>query len=178
MFTPVNARAANAYRQVAVDSRIDGASPHQLIAMLFDGLQQSLAAARGAIGRGDTEGKGRHIGRAVRILEEGLKGGLNPSDGGALAANLRTLYSYCVTRLTQANLKSDATAVEEVAQLVAPVADGWADIAAVAQAAHAAPPVSHGAAAAIGAASPHRSLTAYAAASPARAGTGAQPFQG
>ncbi|AVS76556.1 flagellar export chaperone FliS [Paracidovorax cattleyae] len=128
MFTPVSSRAASVYRQVGVQSSVDGASPHQLIQMLFDGLMQSLNAARGSMQRGEVEEKGRHIGRAVRILEEGLKGGLNPAQGGEIASNLRSLYDYCVGRLTMANLRNDAALVEEVVTLIAPVAQGWSEI--------------------------------------------------
>ncbi|QKV54499.1 flagellar export chaperone FliS [Comamonas antarctica] len=128
MYTPVSSRAANAYRQVGVQSGIDGATPHQLVQMLFDGLQQSLHAARGALQRGETENKGVHIGKAVRILEEGLKGGLNPVQGGELAANLGTLYDYCIARLTLANLRSDLALVEEVVALIEPVAQGWKEM--------------------------------------------------
>ncbi len=129
MFTPVHSRAASAYRQVSVESGVDGASPHLLIKMLFDGLVQSLNAARGAMARGDIAEKGRQLGKAVRILEEGLKGGLDPVRGGELAANLGALYDYCISRLTQANLRSDVAAVEEVLKLISPVAEGWGQIA-------------------------------------------------
>ncbi|GKS77958.1 flagellar export chaperone FliS [Acidovorax sp. SUPP950] len=128
MYTPVSSRAASVYRQVGVQSSVDGASPHQLIQMLFDGLVQSLNAARGSMQRGDVEEKGRHLGKAVRIIEEGLKGGLNPVQGGELAANLRALYDYCVGRLTMANLRNDVTLVEEVVNLIVPVAQGWGEI--------------------------------------------------
>lgn len=128
MFIPVNSRAASAYRQVGVQSAVEGASAHLLIKMLFDGLVQSLNAARGAMARGDVAEKGRQLGKAVRILEEGLKGSLDPAQGGELAANLGALYDYCVSRLTQANLRGDIAAVEEVVKLVVPVADGWNQI--------------------------------------------------
>ena len=128
MFTPVSSRAASAYRQVGVQSAVDNASPHMLIKMLFDGLVQSLNAARGALQRGDIPEKGRQIGKAVRILEEGLKMGLNPAQGGEIASNLGALYDYCVNRLTLANVRNDATLVEEVARLIAPVAQGWNEI--------------------------------------------------
>lgn len=128
MYTPVSSRAASAYRQVGVQSGVDGASPHMLIKMLFDGLMQSLNAARGAMQRGEIDEKGRHLGKAVRILEEGLKGGLNPAQGGELAMNLRALYDYCVKRLTLANLRNDASMVEEVVELIVPVAQSWDQI--------------------------------------------------
>lgn len=128
MYTPVSSRAASAYRQVGVQSGVDGASPHMLIKMLFDGLVQSLNAARGAMQRGEVEEKGRHLGKAVRILEEGLKGGLNPAQGGELVVNLRALYDYCIKRLTLANLRNDVSLVEEVVELIAPVAQSWDQI--------------------------------------------------
>ena len=128
MYTPVSSRAASAYRQVGVQSGIDGASPHMLIKMLFDGLVQSLNAARGSMQRGEVEEKGRHLGKAVRILEEGLKGGLNPAQGGELVVNLRALYDYCIKRLTLANLRNDVSLVEEVVELIAPVAQSWNEI--------------------------------------------------
>ncbi|MDA8455906.1 flagellar export chaperone FliS [Acidovorax sp. GBBC 3334] len=128
MYTPVSSRAASVYRQVGVQSSVDGASPHQLIQMLFEGLMQSLNAARGSMQRGEVEEKGRHLGKAVRILEEGLKGGLNPVQGGELAGNLRALYDYCVSRLTMANLRNDLSLVEEVVTLIVPVAQSWNEI--------------------------------------------------
>ena len=128
MYTPVSSRAASAYRQVGVQSGVDGASPHMLIKMLFDGLIQSLNAARGAMQRGDIAEKGRQIGKAVRILEEGLKGGLNPAQGGEIARNLGALYDYCVSRLTLANMRNDLALVEEVVHLITPVALSWSEI--------------------------------------------------
>ena len=44
MFSPANARAMSAYRQVGVQSMVDSASPQQLIKMLFDGLLASINA--------------------------------------------------------------------------------------------------------------------------------------
>ncbi len=62
MFSPANARAMSAYRQVGVQSMVDSASPQQLIKMLFDGLLASINAARGAIERGDINEKVRPAG--------------------------------------------------------------------------------------------------------------------
>ena len=128
MFSPANARAMSAYRQVGVQSMVDSASPQQLIKMLFDGLLASINAARGAIERGDINEKVRHIGKAVRILQEGLLSALDREKGGELAGNLASLYEYCTTRLTLANARNDVSMVDEVASLVGPVAQGWTEI--------------------------------------------------
>lgn len=128
MFTSVNTRAASAYKRVGVETTVDHADPHQLVTLLFDALQQSLQATKGAMQRGDVPAKGKHIGAAVRILEEGLKAALNLEAGGELAANLHALYTYCVNRLTVANVRNDVTAIEEVSRLIEPVASGWKQI--------------------------------------------------
>ncbi len=77
--------------------------------------------------RGDLVVKGEQIGKAVRIVEEGLKAGLDPA-GGEMAQNLRALYAYSVRRLTEANLRNDPSALAEVATLIEPVAQAWQDI--------------------------------------------------
>jgi len=128
MFSPASARGASAtsaYRQVGVQSVVHGASPHQLITMLFDGLTASLHGARGAIERGDIAEKARHTARAVRILQEGLLGALDSARGGQVAENLAALYEYCIARLTLANARGDATLVREVEQIISTVAQGW-----------------------------------------------------
>ena len=125
MCTSVNSRAAAAYKRVAADTGVQGADPHQLVSLLFDALLQSLQRARGALETGDLAAKGMAIGKAVRLLEEGLKAGLNMEQGGELAQNLRGMYDYSILRLTHANLRNDAAALAEVSSLIEPVADSW-----------------------------------------------------
>lgn len=125
MFTSVSTRSASAYRKVSLEIAVDQADPHHLVDMLFDGLLHAIGSARAALQRGDTKAKCQYIVTAVRILEEGLKGGLNLEDGGELAVNLMDLYNYCVLRLTQANARNDDLALEEVTRTISPLADGW-----------------------------------------------------
>lgn len=125
MFTSVGTRSAKAYSVVGVETSVSGASPHQLIGLLFGALQQHLQSAKAAILAGDIAAKGHAIGRAVRILEEGLKGGLDLQRGGEVAANLNDLYNYCIYKTSEANLRNDVAMIEEVIKLIQPVADGW-----------------------------------------------------
>ncbi|RZL08079.1 MAG: flagellar export chaperone FliS [Rubrivivax sp.] len=128
MFTSVKSRAASAYKRVSADTGVSTADPHQLVGMLFDALIQSLNAARGAMERGEIEAKGQAIGKAVRILEEGLKGALNLAQGGEVARNLNGVYAYAVMRLSMANLRNDRAMVAEVLDLIEPLADSWKQI--------------------------------------------------
>ena len=117
------------YRQVGVETRVSGATPHQLVALLFDGFMEALAHARGAMRAGRQEDKGLAIGRAVRIVEEGLRAGLDLKAGGSLARDLDDLYSYLCMRLTMANLRSDEAMLDECHRLVQPLREAWAAIA-------------------------------------------------
>lgn len=120
--------AANAYRTVGVETGVVTGSPHQLVSMLFDGFMDAIAQARGALKQGNVEGKGKAIGRAVRIIEEGLKAGLDVKAGGQLAADMRDLYDYVTLRLTQANLRNDEKLLEECQALIEPLRSAWVSI--------------------------------------------------
>ena len=87
-----------------------------------------MGAAKLSLQAGDIAGKGKAISRAVRLIEEGLKAGLDDAKGGELATNLRGLYDYCIIVLSEANLKNDIHKVDEVIQLIQPVAQAWFDI--------------------------------------------------
>jgi flagellar protein FliS len=121
--------AASAYRQVGVQTGVDAASPHRLVSMLFDGFVESLMRAKAAIAQGQIELRGQAIGRALRIVEEGLKASLDLKGGGALARDLSDLYAYITLRLTRANLHNDTSALDECHALIQPLRQAWDSIA-------------------------------------------------
>jgi flagellar secretion chaperone FliS len=123
-----NSRQRQAYQDVQVTTGVAAANPHQLITMLFDGLVDALAQAKGAMRAGNIEAKGAAIQRAVRIIDEGLKSCLNMQEGGPLASDLNDLYAYMTLRLTRANLHNDEAALVEVGSLVDPLRTAWATI--------------------------------------------------
>ena len=123
-----NARAAAAYRTVGVESALPSASPHQLVLMLFEGAQAAVASAKAHMRLGEIAAKGEAIGKAVSIIDNGLRASLDVRHGGDLALSLQALYQYMVTRLTLANLRNDAAALDEVGRLLAELADAWRQI--------------------------------------------------
>ena len=127
-FSAPSKRQLGAYQQVHVTTGVDGASPHRLVQMLFEGLLDSFAQARGAMRQGNIEAKGEAIGRAVRIIDEGLKAGLNLDEGGRLAEDLRDLYAYDTVRLSYANRHNDEAAIGECTRLIEPLSKAWAEM--------------------------------------------------
>ena len=128
MFTTVSSRSANAYRHVGIETSIGSANPHQLIVLLFDALLQSIASARAALARGDVATKGKEITKAVRILEEGLRGSLDKTETSGLAENLNAVYSYSVMRLTAANFKNSDAMLAEVHDLIVQISEAWRQV--------------------------------------------------
>lgn len=128
-FAPSHYRPSHVYSRVGLETEVHQASPHRLIAMLFDGLFDALLQAQGALENGQRDLKARALSRAVRILDEGLKAGLNMEGGGTLAVQLSELYAYASLRLTRANLHDDMATILEVRRLLEPVREAWSAIA-------------------------------------------------
>ena len=129
--SPASARRqlGGLYQQVGLETQLAGASPHHLVAMLFDGYMEALAQARGAMRAGQIETKGRAISRALGIVQEGLRAGLDLKVGGSLARDLDDLYGYVAGRLTLANVRNDEAMLDECQRLVQPLREAWASIA-------------------------------------------------
>lgn len=119
---------AKAYQRVDRDSSVAAADPHRLVLMLFDGALEAIRLAESHIAAGNIADKGRALGKAVRIVEEGLKASLDRTAGGALAGQLAALYDYATLRLLQAHLRNDHAALGEVAGLLGNLRDAWASI--------------------------------------------------
>ena len=127
-FAPARA-ARHMYREIAVHSQTNAAADsHHLITLLFDGFFEAIAQGRGAIRSGDVLTKCNALGRAIAIVEEGLRAALDLKQGGPLARDLRDLYAYVTLRLTKANLAGDEVALDECISLMRPLADAWASI--------------------------------------------------
>jgi flagellar secretion chaperone FliS len=121
--------SANLYQRVGVESQVVQADPHRMVALLFDGFMEAVAQARGALRQGQRDAKATACSRAMAILEDGLRAGLDLKAGGSLARDLDELYSYIAMRLTMANVRNDEAALDECQRLVQPLQQAWASIA-------------------------------------------------
>jgi flagellar secretion chaperone FliS len=119
------AAAINAYSTVSAESRVMGADPHQLIALLYEGALLAIARAGEEMRAKQTEAKGHSISKAIAIIGEGLNASLNAKAGGKLAEDLSALYCYMVKRLVDANVNNDVSALDEVSNLLQELKDAW-----------------------------------------------------
>ena len=116
--------ALRQYQKISAQTQASEASPHRLVQMLMEGGLDRIAQAKGSLERKDLAGKGVAIGKAIGIVG-GLREGLDRDNMTAELERLDSLYLYMTRRLTDANLKNDIAALDEVTDLLTTVKEGW-----------------------------------------------------
>jgi flagellar protein FliS len=119
-----NLTAMNQYKTVDLRSAVASASPHQLIAMLYDGALSALASAKGCIVRNDIEGRAKFLNKANAIVL-GLRDFLDVEKGGEIAENLNNLYDYIIRGIIEANRDQNADKAQELIELLLELKQGW-----------------------------------------------------
>ena len=106
---------------------MNGASPLQLIIMLYDGAMKSMEAGKHAIVNHDLEKQNKHLLHAQKIVME-LMSCLDMKEGGDIAANLLSLYTYVLNQLVDANVQDDEKAVDRAIQVLSELRESWAKV--------------------------------------------------
>lgn len=112
------------YQSIDLEAKVEAASPHGLISMLFEGLLTRVAQAKHSMLIGNFEQKGVNVTKALNILG-GLKGSLDPEHSPELADSLGELYDYCQRRLLDASAQRDVEGFDEVMSLMREIKDAW-----------------------------------------------------
>lgn len=102
-------------------------TPEETVLMLYDGVIRFLKEAAKEIADNNIRAKIRLLEKAEKIIDY-LQSCLDMAKGGEIAENLHRLYDYMLVTLTEANLYNDAAKIEEIANLLGTVREGWAGI--------------------------------------------------
>jgi flagellar protein FliS len=121
-------RGVNAYAKVGLETSVISASPHKLIVLLYDGALVAVKNAANHMAAGNIAGKGEAIGKALDIINNGLRASLDKKGGGEIAANLDALYVYMAQRLLTASLQNKTAMLDEVQALLVDLRDAWTQI--------------------------------------------------
>ncbi|HEY0185096.1 MAG TPA: flagellar export chaperone FliS [Rhodopila sp.] len=119
------ARSVRAYADVGLETAVLNASPNRLVSLMFSGTRAAIAKAKLYLEAGQIAERGKSIGHASRIINEGLKQSLNLSAGGEIATNLSELYDYITRCLLLANLKADMEQLNTADRLLAELQEAW-----------------------------------------------------
>lgn len=122
------AKGPEAYRQLDLESQVLGASPHQLIGLLFSGAKASLRQAQAHHRAGDKPGTSQALTRCIKILLA-LSESLRFDVQSDLPYQLDSLYAYMQTQLLSCQQHFSDDKCTEVYGLLETLAEGWSAIA-------------------------------------------------
>ncbi|MDI9279071.1 flagellar export chaperone FliS [Pantoea sp. EABMAA-21] len=114
-----------AYSAVSLESQVSGATPHQLIALLFEGAINAMRRAEIYFQTGNVARGGEMISRAINIIDNGLRAGLDHQVGGQIAADLERLYEYVSRNLLLASVNQSAESLPQLITLMVEMSDTW-----------------------------------------------------
>ena len=115
------------YQGVDLTSRIEGASPYQLVQIMYEELLKALDAMAFAALRGDFVKRGQHQSRVLAILT-GLETSLDFDKGGEIAAGLVTIYREARRLIVDAGREGDAQGVLKAREMLGEIASAWDSI--------------------------------------------------
>lgn len=120
-------RAARHYAAVDTGSRVEGATPHQLVRILFDELLLAMDTAALALKAGDRHKSVDRQTRALAILHA-LEASLDFERGGEVATSLATVYREVRRRILSATATNDPALMEIARGFIADIAIAWKEI--------------------------------------------------
>lgn len=115
---------SNPYQSYQQNS-VNTASPGELTLMLYNGCLKFIHQAKKAIEEKNIEMKNTNIQKAQSIIQE-LMVTLNMDM--EISKNMMSLYDFMNRRLMEANIKNDASILDEVEGLVTEFRDTWKEV--------------------------------------------------
>jgi flagellar protein FliS len=118
------------YRDVDLNSRVEGASPHRLIGILFEELTRTLDTMAAALAAGSGSfraGMPERRARATSILL-GLEGSLDHAQGGELSAGLAAVYREARRLIGDALARNDPAPIVQARTMLGEIAEAWSRI--------------------------------------------------
>lgn len=106
---------------------VAGATPLQLVVMLYDEALKCCECAKTAIIARDLETQHKKLSKAQKILSE-LVASLDMERGAEIAKNLFALYSYCLNELSNANIHDKIEPVEKCMLVLEELRGAWAQL--------------------------------------------------
>jgi flagellar protein FliS len=106
------------------DNTVTTQSKGRLIILLYDGAIKFMKLAIKELEAGNYQAKGQYINKALDIINE-LNAVLDMNAGGEIATNLRKLYCFMNSRLSEANIKRDPKMIREVIELMEELNHSW-----------------------------------------------------
>lgn len=115
------------YRSVDAAGRTGGASPHQLITILYEDTLRELRLGALAIEANDHTTKNDRLTKAIALMFA-LEAGLDFDKGASVAEALSRFYRGCRDAVMRASVEGNAALVRDVIGNIGEIADSWKTI--------------------------------------------------
>lgn len=122
-------RAQSQYKSLELASRVEGASPHALVTILYEELLRALDVLGAALRQGKNIMREPSAVRARSILTA-LSASLDFEQGGGVADTLAAVYQAMMLQLSEAVAKGDAGKLAELYDGVSEISQSWRALAA------------------------------------------------
>ena len=122
--------AKKSYANIDIGARVEAASPHQLVSVLFEELLKNLDTLIVGLGASGTLNRSGVILRRARAntILLGLEGSLDRRQGGEVAAGLSAVYREARRQIATGSDANDAEPIREARAMIAEIAGAWAQI--------------------------------------------------
>jgi flagellar secretion chaperone FliS len=116
--------AQNSYHETDLVARIEGASPHALVTLLYEQLLEALDVMAAMLAQGKSLGQSRHSARAQSIVVA-LQVSLDFARGGAVAESLGRVYRGMATELSKVIVNGDPDRLSQLRHGILSIANAW-----------------------------------------------------
>ena len=122
--------AKQRYANADLGARVEAASPHQLVQVLFEEALKHFDTLAAGLSANGTMDRAAAIQRKARIttILLGLEGSLDHVQGGEIASGLAAIYREARRLVNQGAIEQDAKPIIQARELVAEIAGAWAQI--------------------------------------------------
>ena len=111
-------------RRIYQDSAVRGATPIELVIVLYDSAIEGMRRALIAMQQSDVEARASQIGHALMVLQQ-LQGTLDFERGGEAARQFEQFYNLMRAKLLEAQMRGSLELMQKQIRYMSEVRDCW-----------------------------------------------------
>jgi flagellar protein FliS len=111
-------------RRIYQDSAIRGATPIELVILLYDSVIEDMRRAVEAMQKSDIEARSNQVSHALMVLQQ-LQGTLDFERGGSAAKQFEQFYNLVRAKLLEAQMRGSADLMRQQIRYLSEVRDCW-----------------------------------------------------
>ena len=111
-------------RQIYQDTAVRGATPIELVIVLYDAAIEDMRRAMTAMQGSDVEARTRQVSHALMVLQQ-LQGTLNFEQGGSAARQFEQFYNLIRAKLLEAQMRGSLDLMQKQIRYMSEVRDCW-----------------------------------------------------